>query len=699
MKKLALKILVFSLFLLEVLGVPVAPAAETQRNLWEFAGWYGGGMYPKIVADPQVEGRLYLTSDVAGLWRSDDRGETWNFINKGLTNLIIASLAIAPSDSNIIYIGTPKGLLRSDNAGESWKLLEETAQEILFHKPASYRAIAIDYLDPRTLWVGTKAGKTYFSRDAGESWKQLGKNSAFSQKTPVTAIQSSADRKTIFASSTEGVMRLDLASQKWEKTELQKPVRDLFIAKDGTIYVTQESHIAISRDSGSDWSVTSNVPFGEVSRIDVSGGADGSLMILAGTSENWKGGIYSSIDGGKTWMDLKKKLIYDQVANPTRAWMKGISRPNGLAIDPFNTQVFYLTDSWGVWRSNDAGQSWVEKIKGAPNTTGVDISVTQEGSLLVGTMDQGMLASSDGGKSYQVVLPTQGGHEAGQLSGHYWRVLPTGDFTYIASSTPWYIKQNQIFAGDFKTQKYQRIVEGLPNHTPVKNTFWGQGYTRAFARDSLDKSTFYLGIDGDDGGGFFYSKDSGVSWTRAKSQPPFLKIYNGLDVDPETGRIYWAACGGRGGIYTADAPEDKWKERYFGPTCFFDLKASSNGKVYAMGAEKTPVLYVSKDHGEKWKLLYRFETGAAAEALVIDPENPDRLFIGLVTWGGNSGGKVLMSGNGGKDWQDITAGLPENCGPSAMAINPKDSMLYVMLYAGGVYKRSLSSIYEMGNDS
>ena len=36
---------------------------------WEFAGWYGGGCYPNLVLDPHTKGRVYLASDVAGIFR------------------------------------------------------------------------------------------------------------------------------------------------------------------------------------------------------------------------------------------------------------------------------------------------------------------------------------------------------------------------------------------------------------------------------------------------------------------------------------------------------------------------------------------------------------------------------------------------------------------------------------------------------
>ena len=61
---------------------------------WEFWGWYGGGAYPDVGFDPQVRDRLYLSSDVAGIWRSDNAGATWKPMSKGLKNLNVAFIEI-----------------------------------------------------------------------------------------------------------------------------------------------------------------------------------------------------------------------------------------------------------------------------------------------------------------------------------------------------------------------------------------------------------------------------------------------------------------------------------------------------------------------------------------------------------------------------------------------------------------------------
>ncbi len=55
--------------ILSLLFFSMADAAEIH---WQFSGWEGGGCYPNVEFDPNVRNRVYLTSDVAGLWRSND---------------------------------------------------------------------------------------------------------------------------------------------------------------------------------------------------------------------------------------------------------------------------------------------------------------------------------------------------------------------------------------------------------------------------------------------------------------------------------------------------------------------------------------------------------------------------------------------------------------------------------------------------
>src|SRR5258708_4213666 len=102
-----------TLFVGMLVSMPVYALAQH----WEFAGWYGGGFFCNLAFDSQNKNRVYLTSDVAGIWRSDDLGEHWNFITKGLGQTTVPQVAIAPSDSNVLYAATASGVFLSSNAG------------------------------------------------------------------------------------------------------------------------------------------------------------------------------------------------------------------------------------------------------------------------------------------------------------------------------------------------------------------------------------------------------------------------------------------------------------------------------------------------------------------------------------------------------------------------------------------------------
>ena len=116
-------------------GVAAAFAEPVSQVHWEFAGWYGGGCFPNVEFDPKIPDRVYLTSDVAGLWRSDDLGENWYFATQGLGNINVAVLAVARSDSDVIYAGTYDGVYYSKDAAKSWQAASTLNGRVRFSRP------------------------------------------------------------------------------------------------------------------------------------------------------------------------------------------------------------------------------------------------------------------------------------------------------------------------------------------------------------------------------------------------------------------------------------------------------------------------------------------------------------------------------------------------------------------------------------
>ncbi len=653
---------------------------------WEFAGWEGGGCYPNLAFDPGNENRVYLTSDVAGIWRSDDLGETWHFVNRGLGNLNVSVIAVAPSDPNTLYAGTADGVFFSRNAGETWESTDDPGGRLRFSRPESHRTLAISQTNPAKVIAASSKGEVFYSEDFGKKWKVLGDRRPFGVRSPITALTWLKDEKMLYASSQRGFARFHFENSVWEFfRDSPKDISDFWMSPSQSaamIYAAGQNKLFVSHDSGNSWTSGSAIPQGVLYRLLVPDA--GTKVILAAWNDGWKGGVVRSEDEGRHWKRWDKRMDKDVRSDPTRLWAGVHGRINAFKADPFHPKTLFRTDWWGVWRSDDEGVNWAEKIKGAPNTVTSDIQVSDEGDVYVATMDNGLLRSPDGGKSYQTLFPAKG--YADDVNGHVWRVQLSGE-KILATSSPWGTDVNQVIFSSNRGASFQKFRQGLPAKRPILNTLWEKGLARAFAVNPARPNTVYLGIDGDDGGGFFISDDAGASWRRSKGQPGSFRIYNALAVDPEKPeRILWGVTGKGGGIYISENGGENWRRAVMPFVDVFDLAFSTvGGRVYAAGGDKKgPALYGSDDGGLRWREFQRFEGSGSVDALCVLPDG--RVAAGVTRWNQKAPGRVYLSSADGKSWENINGDLPEGEGPAAMAYDKKNNTLYLARYAGSVYK-------------
>ncbi len=691
MKKIKISIATIAVLSFTLIYQQAPVGALSQSLNWQYAGWSGGGAFPAIVPDPNVAGRTFLISDVAGMWRSEDSGNQWTFKTQGLVNLMTASLAIAPSNSSIVYAGSDAGIHKSTDGGNSWTFLA-APYNLAVYRPDNYRSIAIDRLNPNKFFVATKAGEVFTSADGGASWSRVGSATyPFGQAGAISAVYLTRDNATLFVGSSLGLRKCDLGTGTWSSVNSGGyAVSDIVgYGFTETIYITYGNRVAWTVDNGATWQFSSNIPItnGIAYRLGVASDAAGNIKILVGWRDGWLGGAVLSNDGGRNWTNIERNLSHDVGNDPTRVWNQGFGWPLSVAIDPINPTTLYLTDFWGVWRSDDNGQSWQEKIKGAANTVGSDVTVMSDGSLLVGTMDNGLLKSTDGGKTYKTLVNGQ------NIDGHVWKVIATGN-KIIATNSPWNVNRNQVLISTDGGATFTVTSSGLPQTRPTLNTVWWQSFPRALAVDPKNPNKVYLGMDGDSGGGFFYSDDGGFNWIRSTGQPSSLRVYNGLAVDPiETNRLYWGAVGSAGGVYRSEDYGKTWARVFSGSTWVFDVAVGSDGKVYAAGDSGGPSLYVSSDKGSTWTLLKKFTgNSGSCEAITIDPNNPKRIAVGSVYWSGWAPNKIYFTEDGGSTWTDITADLPAGDGAAAMAFSNDGNSLFMSRIAGTVYRVQLTTL-------
>ena len=150
----------------------------------------GGLCCHTVQIDHSNPSRLWTGISAVGVFRSEDRGKTWNIRNEGLSIIspaegtpdvgsCVHSLALDPTNSDRLFQQNHRGVYRSTDGGDSWKAIENGLKQQQFGFP-----IAMDPNDADTVYVipqesdefrHAEGGKLFVSRtkDGGESWHSL----------------------------------------------------------------------------------------------------------------------------------------------------------------------------------------------------------------------------------------------------------------------------------------------------------------------------------------------------------------------------------------------------------------------------------------------------------------------------------------------------------------------------------------------
>src|SRR5579862_8329309 len=159
------------------------PPSAYQEMRWRNIGPYRGGRTRALSGVASQPNVFYMGGVDSGVWKSDNYGDTWTPIFDDQDTGSIGAIAVAPSDPNILYVGSGEGLPRPDLAvgdgmyrsadgGRTWRHLGLTdGQQI--------PDLAVDPKDPNRLFaavLGHPYGRNaergiYRSADGGVTWK------------------------------------------------------------------------------------------------------------------------------------------------------------------------------------------------------------------------------------------------------------------------------------------------------------------------------------------------------------------------------------------------------------------------------------------------------------------------------------------------------------------------------------------------
>jgi photosystem II stability/assembly factor-like uncharacterized protein len=156
----------------------------------------------KVVQHPARGGRLFAQNHW-GLYRSDDGGDSWQDIARGVPSDFGFAMAAHPHEPDTVYIIPIKSdmervapeaklrVYRTRNAGRSWEALTRGLPQRHTYDIVLRDGLSTDSLDPAGVYFGTRNGKLYASNDNGGSWRL-----AIDGLPPITCVRAAvvADR-------------------------------------------------------------------------------------------------------------------------------------------------------------------------------------------------------------------------------------------------------------------------------------------------------------------------------------------------------------------------------------------------------------------------------------------------------------------------------------------------------------------------
>ena len=613
-----------------------------------------GGRVSDIAIDPRNPFAFYVGLGHGGVFKTNDSGVSFDPIFDKQTALSIGAIAIAPSDPDVIWVGTGEandrnssdwgdGIYRSTDGGEHW-------QNVGLKNSRTIARIVVDPKNPETayvaamgnLWVDGGERGLFKTTDGGKSWKLI--------------LQASAPNN---ARTGCGDVVIDPANPQLVYAALYARQRTSWSFVSGPEATNSEDVGGIfkSTNGGGTWKKLSGGLPGLTGRIGLAISASNPKVVMAvvqsyegGTGQltdlrSKSGGVFRSEDGGEKWNRMS-------AMDPRPFYFSQIR------IDPVNDQRVYLLE-FALLVSDDGGKNFREDLseKVHPDCHAFAI---QPGSAPPPKPPK----PEDKNKPakppvcLRLLLGTDGGLYQSFAGGKNWDHLnkfPGGEFYRISldDSQPYF-----RIAGGLQDNENWVGPSGVQSKEAIRNCDWtalagGDGFYVLF--DPKDPETFYA--------------------ESQQGEVHRINLRNGelrrLRPEPSEGapryRFHWnspllMSRHNPGVIYLGGNQVFKLTDRM----------------------EKYSVISPDLTHNDPAKTN---ATGSGAETYGVVfslAESPKQ--AGLL-WAGTDDGRLWVTENDGGKWTELTNNLPEPArGQWIVRIEPSNSDAKVAYVATNAYR-------------
>ncbi len=658
-----------------------------QEMRWRMIGPFRGGRTVAATGVPGQQNVFYIGVNNGGAWKSTDFGRTWQPIFDGQPTGSIGALAVAPSNPDILYIGSGEGLQRPD--------------------------------------LSTGNG-IYKSTDAGKTWHHLGLRDGW--QIPIVLVDPHNPNRVFAAvlghpygpNPERGVFRSTDGGNTWQKIlykdENTGAVDLAFDPKNSQILYAvlwsgrrppwttggtilgPGSGLFKSTDGGNTWKpLTTGLPtWAEgLGRIGIGIAPSNPNRIYATVqADAGHGGIYRSDDAGQSWRRVNhENRVYGRADDFAE-----------VKVDPRNPDVVYSANT-STYRSTDGGVTF-EAIKGSPGGDDYHrIWINPENpNIILIASDQGATLTVNGGETwsswynqptaqfYHVITDDRfpywvyGGQQEsgsvgtasrsdyGEITFRDWHTVGTEEYGYVAPDP---LNPNFIYGG--KVSRYDQTTTQTQDVSPVvlRTGKYRFNRTAPLIFSPVDKHALYLGSNV-----LFKTTDGGQSWhvispdlTREHpGVPPSLGNFAANDKTEHRGVIYsigpsfkdadtiWVGSDdglihvtrdGGSTWQNVTPPElTPWSKVAQIEAGHFDTNTCYAAVNRFRLDDLRPYIYRTHDGGETWqKITNGLPDDAAVNTVREDPERKGLLFAGTET-------SIWVSFDDGDHWQSLQLNLP-----------------------------------------
>src|SRR5262245_1064194 len=666
---------------------PAANVASFTEMRWRPIGPFRGGRTKAITGVRTQPNVFYIGAVNGGVWKTDDFGRTWTPIFDDQPTGSIGAIAVAPSDPNIVYVGSGEGLARPDlsvgdgvykstDAGKTWTHLGlRDGQQIPM--------IVVDPRDANRLFVavlghpyGPSAERgIYRSTDGGRTFEQVlkkventgGSDLAFDPKNPDIVYACLWEQRQgpwengAWAGTSGGIFKSTDGGRTWKPLTNGLPAEgvvqaDVAVApSDGNrIYATVASPRGVgiyrSDDAGESWTrITTDAR--PASRI---GGGDlpvpevhpknPDIVIMASTV-SWK-----SIDGGKTWVAFRGAPGGDDYQRP---W-----------INPTTPDIIALASDQGAIVTVNGGQTWSSWYN-QPTSQMYHVNADNAFPYRVcgGQQESGSACVASRGND-------------GMITFREWHPVGVEEYGY---AVPDPLNADIIYGG--KITRYNRKTGQVQNiaPTPVRPADFRTLRTAPVVFSTVDPHVMYFASNT-----LWKTADGGKSWqkispdlTRKTWDPPATigkyrsadtarptqrgVIYtvapspldiNRIWVGTDDGLIHVTSDGGT--TWNDVTPPDlkPWMKVSIIDAGRFDAQTAYAAINTLRLDDLRPYIYRTHDGGKSWtRITNGLPDGAPVDAVREDPKRKGLLFAGTEH-------EVHVSFDGGERWQSLRLNMP-----------------------------------------